>query len=400
MKRRIAFLFAIVSLTFAAGCGYKQEAATQQPSVLPPDAKVEKVSSSPIDDYYEAVGTTRAATASIISTRIMGSIVKLPVREGDFVRAGQLLVEIDNRDLTTQLRKAQAGLRETQQAIEEVDRSITAAQMAKNGADAQRQLASKTFERYSTLLERRSVSPHEFDEVQARFRVADAEAERSQKMLESLLARKNQILARVDQASADAAGAQIYASYARITSPISGVVTARQIDVGQMAMPGMPLLTIEADSHYRLEAAVEESHSINLRIGQPVMAIIDAFGDREFEGQIVEIIPASDPASRSVTVKIALPADSSKIGLRSGMFGKARFLIGQRQALTVASSSIVERGQITGVYVVDSSGTGRLRIIRLGKSYGDRVEVLSGLTEGELIVIDRIDRIVDGAKVD
>jgi RND family efflux transporter MFP subunit len=291
-------------------------------------------------------------------------------------------------------------LREAQQATEEVERSIDAARSSKNSAEAQRRLAAKTFERYSVLLERRSVSPQEFEEVQARRRVAEAEAERAERMLDALTARKNQILARVDQARADAAAAELNAGYAKISSPINGVVTARQVEVGQRATPGAPLLTIEDDSRYRLEAPVEESRALSLQKGSPVTISFDALGGREFESKIVEIVPASDPASRSVMVKVEVPREAAGMGLRSGMFGKARFVVGQKQALTVPQSAVVQRGQITGVYVVDSSGVARFRIISAGARRGDRVEILSGLSEGERIVIAGVETVSDGERVD
>src|SRR5207253_2269114 len=125
-------------------------------------------------------------------------------------------------------------------------------QSSKQAAEANQALAASTFNRYRALLERRSVSPQEFDEVQAKYRVADAEAERASRMLAALAARKNQVLARIDQAKADVSSAHVFASYARVASPMNGIVIARQAEVGTMASPGSPLITIEDDSHYRL----------------------------------------------------------------------------------------------------------------------------------------------------
>ncbi|MFN0084030.1 MAG: efflux RND transporter periplasmic adaptor subunit, partial [Blastocatellia bacterium] len=168
-------------------------------------------------------------------------------------------------------------------------------------------------------------------------------------------------------------------------APINGIITAKHLDLGSMAAPGAPLLTVEDDRNYRLEAAVEESQTRNIRLNTPARVTIDALGGEELTGRVVEIVPAADPASRSYTVKIQLPV---RLGVRTGMFGKARFPSGQRRALLIPVAALVERGQLTGVYAVDSAGIARLRLVTAGKREGERIEILSGLNEGERIVVD------------
>ncbi len=394
----VTLLIASALVSSSVACSRKQQAAAERPPLIQ-NIRVESVSLALVDDYYEAIGSVRAATSTVLSSRIMGSVVALRASEGDRVRAGQLLVEIDNRDAAAQLRKAQAGLREAQESFEEAERSARAAQSARSAADAQKQLASKTFERYKTLLERRSVSPQEFDEVQAKHRVAEAEAERADRMLEAMNARKGQLLARIDQAKADIAGAQVYAGYAKISSPINGVVTAKHTDVGQTASPGVPLLTIEDDSRYRLEVSVEESKTGASHRGDAVIVLIDALGGNELNGQVSEIVPVADAASRSFTVKIDLPAAASQMGARSGMFGRARFAIAQQPVLLVPQEAVVQRGQMTTLFVVDESGIAQLRLIKTGKSYAGRVAVLTGLSEGERIVADGVSGVREGNRV-
>jgi RND family efflux transporter MFP subunit len=216
-------------------------------------------------------------------------------------------------------------------------------------------------------------------------------------MLSSLVARKNQALAKIDQAKADVANGQVYQSYGRVASPIKGIVTAKQAEIGAMAAPGAPLLTVEDDSHYRLEASVEESQIRNIHVRDQVQVRIDTLGDEEVSGTVSEIVPAADPANRSNSVKIDLPA---RPALHSGSFGRARFPSGQKQAITIPQRAITERGQLVSVFVVDLSGTARLRLIKTGKAYGDRVEVLTGLSDGERIVVDRVEAISDGSRVE
>jgi RND family efflux transporter MFP subunit len=362
--------------------------------------KIETVAQQPLDESYEAVGTVRAKTSSIVSSKVMGSIVAMRVREGDTVRAGQVLVEIDSREARIQTQKSGAGLAEMTGALDEVDRSIKAAESSRTAADANRRLATSTFRRYQQLFERQSISQQEFDEARARHEVADAEAERSERLLQSLVARRRMALARIDQARADVSGSQVYSSFTRIVAPINGVVVSRQADVGYMAAPGAPLLTIESGGDYRLEAAVQESQINKIHLGNPVRVQIDALGLQELAGTVVEIVPASDPASRTYLVKIsiAVPGGNQQI-IRSGLYGKARFVTGQTQAITIPRLAVVERGQLTSVYVVDQSGIARMRLVKTGKTYSDRVEVLSGLGEGEQIVVDGGTAVNEGSRV-
>lgn len=378
----------------ALACEKKQEAASEKP-VSVANVPTETVQLASQSDYYEAVGTVRAKTSTALSSKIVGSIIVLRVREGERVRVGQVLVEIDNREARSQVQKAESGVRTAQTGVEEVDKNIRVAEAAKTAAEAQQALAATTLKRYQTLRERNSVSPQEFDEVETKHKVAVAEVERADRTLQSLAAHKNIVLAKIEHAKTDVAVAQVAAGYARIVSPLNGVVTIKHAEVGSLAAPGTPLLTIE-DSNYRLEAAVEESQLRNLRLGASALVTIDALGQEEISGRVVEIVPAADPASRSYTVKIDLPGQQL---LRSGLFGKARFVSGERQSLTVPQKAILQRGQLSYVYVVDGSGLSRMRLLTLGKQTGDRVEVLSGLTNGERIVSDGTSLNKEGVKV-
>ena len=399
MKYVLTFAVVILALAGASSCARKQERATTAAPIVQ-GAKIETVSQQPVDETYEAVGTVRAKISSIVSSKVMGSIVAMKVREGDTVRAGQVLVEIDSREARIQTQKSGAGLVEMHGALDEVNRSIKAAESGQTAAEANRRLAASTFRRYQQLLERQSISPQEFDEVRARHEMADAEAETAGRMRQSLEAKRRQVLARIDQAKADVAGSQVYSSFARIAAPITGVVVSRQADVGYMAAPGTPLLTIESGTDYRLEAAVQESQINKIHLRDHVQVRIDALGQQELAGTVVEIVPAADPASRTYLVKIsiALPSGNQQI-IRSGLYGKARFITGQMQAMTIPRKAVVENGQLTSVFVVDQSGIARLRLVKAGKTYADRIEVLSGLKEGEQIVVDGLAAVNDGSRV-
>jgi len=396
MKRSILTVGGMALLLLLISCSKNPETSQQMPLVQ--GAKIETVQPTSVDDYYEAVGTVRARNSSVVAAKIMGNIVALHVREGDTVRAGQTLIEIENREGGIQVQKAQAGVREATDALDEVDRNIRAAESAREAARANEKLANTTFDRYQALFARRSVSPQEFDEVRAKLEVASAERDVADRFLQAAKARQRQVLARIDQAKADVSNARVYVGYARLTSPINGIVTSKQTDVGHLATPGAPLLTIEDNSRYQLEVAVEESRLGMIHLHDQAQLEIEALGNTELIGPVEEIVPAADPNSRSYVVKVGVP-NLAGMQLRSGVYGKARFVSGQRQALAIPKTAISQRGQLTGVFVVDQSGLARLRLIKTGRAFGANVEILSGLNAGEQIVIEGPATIQDGTRV-
>lgn len=393
MKRVV---FAILMTLTMISCS--QKAQHDQPAAILSGLKTETLQPLLVDDYYEAVGTVQAKNRSVIAAKVMGNIVALHVREGDTVRAGQTLIEIDNRDAGIQLQKTQAGMRESQDSLEEVERNIRAAESSRAAAQANEVLAKSTFNRYEKLFQRRSISPQEFDEVRTKYEIAKAESERAEQLLEVATVRRKLMAARIDQAKADVANARVYVGYSRIAAPIDGIVVSKQSDVGYMATPGMPLLTIESNSRYQLHASVEESKLGMVHLNDQVHVVLEALGNMDLMGAVEEIVPAADPATRSYVVKIGL-ANVGDIHLRSGLYGKARFVTGQRKILSVPQTAIAQQGQLAGVFVVDQSGVARLRLVKTGRVIGDRVELLSGLNEGEEIVSEGIASLRDGVRV-
>ena len=404
MKKTVSLLLLGVLAIAVSACGKKEEATPPEKILAVKGVREETLKPSTRADFYEAVGTVRSRTTSVLSSRVMGNVLALHVQEGDSVKAGQLLIEIDDRPLQIQLRKAQAVLREIQDRMDEVERDIQAAESSKAAAEAEQNLSLTTYHRYKTLLEKKSVSQQEFDQAEARYRARTADLGRTRAQIQSYLAHREQTLAKMEQAKAEITQAELSVSYARIQSPISGVVAAKQTEVGVLATPGASLLTIEDNARYRLEAVVEEAMIGKIRPGQSVGVSIEALGLMEWGGKVVEISPVSDPGSRSLIVKIDLVLKETKghrqALLRSGLFGKARFLSGERTILSIPVKAILLRGQLQGVYVVDATNIARLRLIQTGKSYGDRVEVLSGLREGERILVEGLERVQDGSRIE
>jgi len=326
----------------------------------------------------------------------MGQVLAVRADPGDFVRAGQVLVEIDNRDAQTNIARAKAGLSEAQNALQEVEESLLAGDAAKAAAQAGAGLATSTYKRFQALLERKSVSLQEFEEVEFKYKAASADVRRADQTLLAAQAKKRQVLDRIEQARADVRSAETFGSYSSLTAPFSGIVTVKHVEAGAMSTPGVPLLTIEDNQNYQLEASVEESQISRIKIGDRVAVVIDAVRSEETTGTVSEIVPSGDPSSRSFVVKVRV---SNTPGLRSGMFGRARFAGGQQDSISIPQSAIVQRGQLTGVVLVDAANTARFRLIKTGKRYSDRVAVLSGLEPGESIVIENPEQLGEGRLV-
>ena len=238
-----------------------------------------------------------------------------------------------------------------------------------------------TLTRYQSLYENKSVSPHEMDEVQARQKSAGA--------------RRDQAQAGIAQARAMEAQARAGLSYTRIRAPFDGVITARLVDTGALSSPGVPLITIEDTHRFRLEASVDEGDIRFVTLGAGARVSVDALGT-DLNAKVVQIVPAADPASRSFVVKLELSPDAH---LRSGLFGRVRFPRGQREAILIPRTALLERGQMHGVYVVAADGQIGLRYVTLGKPAGDDVEILSGLSGGERLIGSPGSRDLAGKKV-
>ena len=332
------------------------------------DVSVIAVQKTTVPDWLQAVGTVRAAQTSQVSSRATGNILEVRAHEGDRVQGGQVLAVLDDA--------------QSRSAVDQATAAVTAAENERSAADSDRALAAATLKRYQQLYEKKSVSPQEFDEIKARYQLADA--------------RRDMADAGQAQANAYLVQARTSLGYTRIRAPFAGVVTEKKADVGTLASSGMPIFTIEDTRSYRLEVTVDETDLSIVRIGQVSPVTIDSLENVPLFGKVAQIVPAVDPASRSFLVKVELPVDAR---LRSGLFGRARFSRGQRPALLIPRTSLVERGQLQGVWVLDANQIVGLRYVTLGQSAGDQIEVLSGLQDGERLVAVAGDRDLSGKRL-
>jgi multidrug efflux pump subunit AcrA (membrane-fusion protein) len=388
-------LVSVLVVTAACGKEPAHPSKTAEPPIVR-DVTIGMVAAGDVEEAADVMGTVKSRTTTTLSSKIVGRIAAVHVREGSEVMAGQTLVEVDHQDIDAQIRRGEAGLREAESALAEVDRAIAAAAAARSAAEAQRDLATSTLNRYQRLLDRRSVAPQEYDQVAARHKAAGADVDRAAAETQAVQARRQQVLARIEAARAEVASAQVLRGFATITAPIAGVVTVKHAEVGGLAAPGTPLLTIEDSRRYWLEVAVPESQVAGIRRGQSLPVTIEAAG--LFVTAILsEVVPAADPATRTTLVRLDLPATPR---LRSGLFGRALVPAGRRPAVQVAREAIVERGQLQGVYVVGQDNVARFRLVRTGQEHKGAVEILSGLSGGEQVVLAGVEKVTDGARIE
>ena len=364
-----------------AGCGAKQPARVEQKSSeAPVPVTTGLVARRPIPSTYEATGTIRARVSAAVSAKLMGYAKEVRAQIGGHVNQGETLVLIDSRDQDASIREAEAARDEVRSAIPEGESAIVAAK-------SQLDLAQVTFGRMQDLLNKRSVTRQEFDEASARLTGAQA-------ALDMARARRTQLDSKLAQSEQAVRSAEIQRTYTTVSAPFSGVILTKSVEPGTLVVPGAPLFTMERDGSFRLEANVEETRLRDVRVEQAVTVTID---DRSAQGRVSEVVPEVDAASRTGIVKIDLPALSN---LRSGEFGRASFGGGKRDALTIPKNAVVEHGSLQSVFVADKS-TGRLRLVTLGMTAGgDRVEVLSGLSEGEAVVSPVPPGLKDGAPLE
>jgi multidrug efflux system membrane fusion protein len=379
MTRSILLLSTFV--IWLAGCGY----VSHEPERAAPAAPIITVSvvAPAIQQWpmnYEATGTVRARSSAIIAAKWMGYVREVKVQVGDRVRDGQLLVVLDARDLDASANQAAAAREEVRNGFPEADSAVAAAR-------ANLDLVQATFKRMNELYEKKSISDQEFDEASAKLKAAQA-------AFEMVRAKRTQMDAKLAQADQEVRAAQVTRSYAEVVAPFSGIVTAKSVDPGNLAAPGAPLLTIERDG-YRLEASVEESKLSAIRTGQPVSVTLDGI-NRTIDARVSEIVPSVDAASRAYTVKIDLPAEP---GLRSGIFGRAKFQLGSRPVLAIPVGAVTERGQLQSVFVAEN-GVARTRLITLGDKANQQIEVLSGLSAGEKVIAPVPQGLTDGTRVE
>lgn len=316
-------LWPVLLALVLAGC---ERTATPPAADLPP-VKVQTVAVQPqkVPDIYEVVGTVRPKVGATVSPKVMATIQQIPVKPGDAVKAGDVLAQLDDREMRAAFERAQSD-----------------------------------YDRYKRLLEQGVSTAAEFQSAEERYRVAKAAL-----------------------------------SYTSITAPYDGIVADKLCEIGDLAVPGKPLFSVEQPTDYRLEAYVPERYGSAVPVGATVHVIVEAVGG-ECDATVGEVVPANDPVSRSFLIKVDL---HRRKPLKSGLFGRAQIVVGERSGLFVPKTAVRERGQLTFVFIAQD-GRARMRLVRTGKPTGDRVELLSGVEPGEKIVVNADGGLVDGQHIE
>ncbi|HUH46910.1 MAG TPA: efflux RND transporter periplasmic adaptor subunit [Arenibacter sp.] len=356
--RNIILSVAITTLMIFVSCsGDKTEENTVELSTI--KVQIDTIKESNNSGYVTASGKIESKNSADLSTRMMGYVTSLNVKTGQKLSKGQLLVSLNNTDLRA--KKAQT------------DASIAQARATYNNA-------KKDFERFTILYRQQSASQKELDDITAYYEMAKAGLEAAKQM-------GNEVMAQFP--------------YTNIMAPFSGVVTGTYVKEGDMANPGMPLVGIEGGSEFQVTAMVPESEIAHIQNGMRAEVLVKSL-DRTLQGKVIEVSSSSRNTGGQYLVKIALEENTSVL---SGMYVNVVFPVegqpGNKGSTTVLvpKSALIDQGQLKGIYTVNKNNTAILRWLRLGRPYGEQVEVLSGLSVGERFIIGADGKLYNGAKV-
>lgn len=345
-------LAAAILLGIGLGGCAEDGANAAKSRVEPRRVIAQPVLSASVEQVYRVPGTVTSDDRIQLSSRITGFIQKVRVREGDTVRRGDLLVEIDSAEIDGAIRAGEAALEAAKTDLE----------------DAQRDVA-----KYSELASQGSIPADTLRKSKVRFDLA-----RSQ----------------LAEATAAFETAESNQRYTSIRSPVDGVVIVLNKQGGDLATTGAPILMIESQSSLVFQTFVAEKRVAAIAVGQKLAVELDAL-QRPLNGEVLRVVPSGDPVTRRFEVKISLP---DTVSLLPGMFGRARFVIGAVNRVVVPQSTMVERGGLRGVMVINND-VAQFRWLRLGQEWPDQVEVIAGLEVGEIVVADPSDELFDGAPV-
>jgi RND family efflux transporter MFP subunit len=312
----------------------------------PPAQKIEiktakaEISSSAGD--VTVSGSVVSKETARIAARVAGNIVELNVDSGSKVSKGDVLLKIEAKELVEREAQAQAGL---------------------ESAKADLVKATNDFERYKSLFEKESIAKKEFDEAQARYEMAQAGEQKAKASLEE---------------------ARTLLSYTSVVAPFDGIVSERNVNLGDLAVAGKPLFSIYAPDTLDLVAAVGEQYAAYLPVGVEVVVSVPSANLKE-KTRIREIVPQRDEKTRTITVKAHL---NDAPGLGPGLYGSMVFNAATTEVIVIPESAVNVAGQLESVKVLDD-GAIKIRHVKTGRKLSDgKVEILSGLNAGDDVVIE------------
>ncbi len=357
--KRTLQLFTGIGLLMLGSCSNKNSMAPDANT----DSAIVVTVATPSGNEKQAInisGQVEASQSANISTRVMGYITKLNVNVGDHVNKGQLIASISNNDIVAKRGQADAMIAEASDAL---------------------QNAQKDYDRFTALYKQQSATAKELDNVTLQYNSAKSRLESAKQM-------RNEVNAML--------------AYTNLTAPFSGTVTQKLTDAGSMANPGMPIVTIEQSGSYQISAAVPETQINQIKQGQAVTVNIKSI-NKTFTGKVTQINQSSQFTGGQYIIKVSIP-DKEKNGLYAGMYANLAIASSNKvevatDAVLVPVSSIINKDQLTGLYTISANNTALLRWVRLGKTFGNKAEVLSGLDNSEQFIVSAEGKLYNGVPV-
>ena len=352
--KSILLAILIIPILTLASCSSKED--TREIIEMDPiSVKTMKVNGSNQANSFSVSGNIQPEKEANISTRMMGFITNMNVEVGDYVRKGKVMVEISNSDLKAKLAQVKANIHQAEVGV---------------------QNAKKDFDRITKLFEQSSVTQKELDDISTHYNMSKAGLEAARQM-------ENEVNAQF--------------AYTRITAPFSGTVNAKYANSGEMASPGMPLLSIAKTDKLQAVAMVPENQISHIKTGQKAKIWVKSL-KAEIEGTVDEIAVSSKNTGGQFIVKLNLAKHAHQ--LYAGMFSTVTFdseIENDQKSIVIPAESLIIQGSLKGVYTVGTDNKAILRWLRIGKNVGNQYEVLSGLDNGDELIISSASRLYNGA---
>jgi len=371
-KNNLILTFVSVSIVFMFVCeGFAEKitpGTTENKIVITQPTATTRSTVESIVEWYEAVGTVRPKVETRIEAQITAKVIDVKVTSGSKVLKGTPLVILDNRQLKSRLLQAKQGLKSAISNKEQAQHAVAAAK----AAFTQKKL---TFERIKKYFESQAATSQDFERAESAFLQAQASLEKSNKALSGA---KSGIL----RAKEFVKEAEIALGYTIIKAPQNGEIIRRQIEPGDLALPGKPLIILQTEGSLRLEAYVREGLIAEVRKQQALKVNITTL-NKTLNAIVEEIVPYADPQTRTFLVKAGLPVVE---GLYPGMFGKLLIPAGKREVVMIPVQAVLKIGQLEMVKLHENN-TWKHVFIRTGKKHGSQIEVLSGISGDDLIGI-------------
>ncbi|MGA1862469.1 efflux RND transporter periplasmic adaptor subunit [Deferribacter thermophilus] len=388
MKKLYA-LFVLIAF-FAISCSSGKEAKKGESIYTPKkvNVKISTVSEKKIADMDTFSGTVFSDTTTFLMPKVVGYVEKIYVQEGETFKKGDLLIKLKSKELEDKKRFALASVKEAENGLKQAELGIEMAKRQYDQAKAGYELAEKTYKRFQNLIKNESVSQQEFDEVEAKYKMAKASLELAEKNLNLAKEKYEQVKIKKEQALAALSEVNTYLSYTEIKAPFDGIVLEKKTDIGNLAAPGAPLLKIGSKKTV-VYAFVNEGALNKIKVGDNVDVFIPSI-NKSYSAKVLEISPDVDPATRNFKIKLT-GCDACV----PGMYAKVKVKGDMDDLIVVPENAVVKRGQLEIVFV-DRNGKAELRIVKIGRKFEDGIEILSGLKPGERVVIENADKLNAG----